>query len=83
MHVTFERLGHAIADKGCTFACAGKEWLHKTEQLLQDKGLSVIKTPHREVFRGLGGAKRESTTLWMMPTGLKGVANTTVSYAEM
>lgn len=31
MHVTFERLGHAIADTSCTFACAGRERLHKTE----------------------------------------------------
>lgn len=42
----------------------------------------MIKTPLREIFRGLGEAERESTTLRTLPTGLKSVANTTVSYAE-
>ena len=83
MHVTFERLGRAIADTGCTFACAGKEWLVRTERILNERGLEVKKTPHYEIFRGLGVAKRESLTLWTFPTGIKGVANTTVDYAEI
>ena len=52
--------GLAVLDTGCTFSVGGRKWLDGFAEKLLEFGLQPLRREHREVFRGLGGAKRES-----------------------
>ena len=47
-----------VPDSGCTSSIAGLEWLKAAAENISHYGLRPLMEDHKEVFHGLGGAKR-------------------------
>ena len=65
--------GHAAVDTGCTLNVAGEGWIDQLQDKLSEFGLRALARPHKEVFKGLGGATRVSTVIYEVPVGICGV----------
>ena len=48
----------AVPDSGCTSSIAGLVWLKAAAENISHYGLRPLTEEHKEVFHGLGGAKR-------------------------
>ena len=61
----------AVPDSGCTSSIAGLEWLKAAVENISHYGLRPIIEEHKEVFHGLGGAKRVAERRWSFPAGIQ------------
>ncbi len=69
------RAGLAVVDAGRTLSVAGRTWDDAMNSELPEVGLRAGSRPHREVFRGLGGARRENHDMCIMPIGVLAVSD--------